>query len=385
MAEQILENIYWIGSDNPEGRDFHGISSPRGGSYNSYLITDEKTAIIDGANMPFLDAYKASISQVANPSAIDYIIINHAEPDHTGGIVEILKDSPRAKLVCTEKCKDFMLAQYDIEAEFITVGNEDTLSLGKYTLSFHPDPFVHWPETMMTFVQEPKVLFSADLFGTEVGHEALFADQMKPFADLSRTYFTLIMRPFAAAVKKAVTTARKLGPEYIAPSHGPVYRKNVAGIMDYYDKMIASPEEGKKVLVVYYSIWHASEQTAKMIESELKARGFEPVLCNLATANMVEIMSQSLTSKAVIMGSLTFAGSYHPLYETLFALLKLNGQKNKPAGVFCSYGWAPVAAKKLKEKATETGFDVKVELASRFRAATTEQVSSFVEELMVGL
>ncbi len=257
MVEKIREGIFWIGVNNPEGRDFHGIHTPRGGSYNSYFIDDEKPTIIDCTNKKFLDGWMESLKSKINPLEIKYIVINHAEPDHAGAVKEILDECNNAIIVCTEKCKTILVGAFGVDREFNVVAEGDELSLGKNTLQFNMDPMVHWPETMMTYLVNEKMLFSADLFGTEIAHENLFADKMDNYEELSRDYFTIVMRPLYMQVKKAVDKVRSMDVDMICPSHGPVYRKDVEKIIDYYEKMAINPEEDK-VLILYYSIWHYS-------------------------------------------------------------------------------------------------------------------------------
>lgn len=367
MAEKIKQDIYWIGVDNPKNKDFHGISTPRGGSYNSYLIIDDKTTIVEATNKPFFEEYIKSLKSVIDPKKIEFIIVDHAEPDHAGAIKELIGECINAKIVCTEKCREFLIEASGIGCEFLCVKENDTLKIGRRTFRFFMDPMVHWPETMLSYLIEEKMLFSGDLFGTEISHEKLFADDIEAFQELTRDYFAIVMRPFAIMVKKAIDKVRKLEMKYILPSHGPVYRKDINTIVDYYDKLASNPEE-EKILVVYSSIWKSTEQMALEIEKGIKSAGYNVVRYNIANSNFVRLMAEAMTSRGIAFGSLTIIGTYHPLFETLFTFLKLNNQKGKKAIVFESYGWSPVAARKLKTKLVELEYDVIGSLEVRFSA-----------------
>jgi flavorubredoxin len=376
MAVKITEDIHWIGVDNPGGRDFHGINTPKGGSYNSYLIFDNKPTIIDTTDTPFLEEYLESLKSIIDPIKIQYIVVNHAEPDHSGAIKDILKECTNAKIICTEKCKEFLIEQFSLEANFQTVKDSDELNIGKKTLKFYTDPMVHWPETMMTYLVEDKALFSADLFGTEISHELMGKED---FTELTRDYFAIVMRPFAAQVKKAIDKARTLNIELICPSHGPAY-KNDTKIIDTYEKLATNPEENKAT-IIYYSIWHSTEKMAKEIEKELKDKGIHVHTHNLAKSNFVNLMAEAMTSKFLILGSMTIATSYHPLFDALFPFLKLNNQKGKKAAVFGTHGWAPGSVPKLKAKLEELDYKVTVELDSRFKPAANDQISEFIKNI----
>jgi flavorubredoxin len=360
--------------DNPEGRDFHGIPTPRGGSYNSYLIIDEKPALIDGTNKRFLDDFMESLQSAINPDDIQYIVINHAEPDHAGALKEICSRCKNAKIVCSAKAKDFIENESGPECEFRIVKEGDEIRLGKRTLRFLMDPMVHWPETMMSYLEPEKALFSGDLFGSEVRHEKLFADEMAEFRTLTRDYFALVMRPFNKAVLKAIEKVEKLDLEILMPSHGPVYRKDIPEIVGYYRWLSEIPEE-KKVTIIYNSIWHSTERMAHEIAKGAKEEGYEAVVLDLHTENLVRIMAEAMTSKAIALGSLTILGSYHPQFESLFCYLKLNNQPGKRCAVFGTHGWVAQSVPQLKKKLVDIDYNVIDSVDYRFGPKTEEDIS----------
>ncbi len=364
--------------DNPKGRDFHGIPTPRGGSYNSYLIVDDKPALIDGTNKQFMDDFMESLQYVLDPKKIQYIIINHAEPDHAGALKEICRICENAKIICSAKAKEFIDNESGPDCEFIIASEGDEIVLGKRRLRFFMDPMVHWPETMMSYLLPEKALFSGDLFGTEVGHEKLFADEMHEFSILTRDYYALVMRPFHKAVLKAIEKVEKMEIDLLMPSHGPVYRKDIAQIVGYYRWLSEIPEE-KKVAIIYNSIWHSTERMAHAIADGIKEAGYEAVILNLHTENLVKIMAEALTSKAIALGSLTILGSYHPQFESLFVYLKLNNQPGKRCAVFGTHGWVAQAVPQLKKKLEELEYNVMDAVDYRFGPKTEEHLSRLKE------
>ncbi|MBU0756631.1 MAG: FprA family A-type flavoprotein [Nanoarchaeota archaeon] len=372
-ANKIKDDVFWLGVNSPSSREFHGISTPRGGSYNSYLVLDEKPTIIEGTGKPFIQEYLKSLKSKINPEKIEYIIIDHAEPDHAGAINEIKEVCSNAKIVCTEKCKDFLIAAFGVQSEFVIVKEGDELNIGKRTFKFFPDPMVHWPETMMSYLVEEKMLFSADLFGTEISHEKLFADEMKPFQEITRDYFAIVMRHYAIPVQKAIEKARTLEIEYILSSHGPIYRQNVQSIMDYYYKLATEPEENK-VAIFYYSIWHSSEKMADEIAKGVEEAGSVAVKYDINQSNFVRMMAEAMTSKAIALGSLTLFAGHHPLFNAFFDFLQLNNQPGKKAGVFGTYGWVSEAVPKLKQKLMDLKYDMIGDVDMRFGPKTDKDL-----------
>lgn len=387
MTKQITDNIHWIGISNPASDDFHGIATPRGGSYNSYLIKDETEAIIDTTNTPYFEEWLASLKESTSPEDIKYIIINHAEPDHAGALKQILAECTNAKVVCTEKCKELLVAAFDLECEFQVVGEGEEISLGNTTLRFVMDPLVHWPETMMTYIPEKKFLSSGDLFGTEISHEHMFADEFKSYEKLTQDYFTLIMQPLKMAVRKAVDKVKELELEYIAPSHGPIYRKDLDKVIEYYDSMLENPEQ-KKITIVYGTIWHSSEKFSKLLAEEVKAKGYEVRLFDVTQSNFIDMMSECMTSRAILLGSLTILGGYHPVFDALFSFLKLNCQQNKNVGLFGTYGWCCASVPRFKTSMKNLNYNVLDTLDFRFGPKTeedTQKIKNFVDNIITNL
>jgi len=389
MAQKITENLYWIGVDAPDSRSFHGIKSPSGGSYNSYLLVDEHPALIDTTNVLFLENYSSSLRSVIDPAKIEYIIINHLEADHAGALGDVLRMCPNATLICTQKSKEFLGYLLETCPPIQTITGDEQISLGKYTLSFLPDPMVHWPETMVTKVDELNAYFTGDLFGTEVSHGGKSYDALlkagisKPaFQDMTEDYYALIMRPFYRSVEKVLSCIEKQPPSYLFPSHGPYYttHESIEWILSVYSELTRGPEK-EQVCILYATIWKTTEQMATVLADEFRAKGKTVICHDIQQSNMVRMMRDALRSDMLCMGSLTMFTSYHPLYDAFFRFLKLNGQREKKVLVFGTHGWAPGAVLELKKKVEELSYVVVSEIDVRFRL--TEEDKNRLKEMVV--
>jgi len=334
---------------------------------------DENPVIVEGTNKPFLEGYTDSLKEVVEPLKIKYIIIDHAEPDHAGAIKELVELCSNAEVVCSKKGKEFLTEAFSVAEDRIKVVDEgDEINIGKRTLRFLMTPMVHWPETMMTYVVEEKLLFSGDMFATEIAHEKHFADEFDDFSKLTRDYFAIVMRPFHNAVTKAIEKVRAIEVEWIFPSHGPTYKKDINSIIDYYDKLAKKPEENK-VLIIYSTIWGSTKSMSEEIAKGIEDEGSKAVMIDIKNANMVQIMAEALTSKAVAVGSLTIAGGAHPDYNNIISYFKLNKQEGKKIALFGSYGWAGAAVSDLKKKFEEIKYEVIDDFEIRFGMKDDEQ------------
>jgi flavorubredoxin len=381
MARKITETIYWIGVDAPDSRSFHGIESPSGGSYNSYLILDEHPTLIDTTNTPFFEDYIVSLRSVIDPKKIEYIIINHLEPDHAGALADVLAECTNATLVCTQKSKEFLEVLLDTLPPLKTIATEETISLGKHSLSFFPDPMVHWPETMVTKLNEYNAFFTSDLFGTEISHggksyRELIHAGITPsaFQDMTQDYYALIMRPFSRSVEKVLSFIEKQNPSSLFPSHGPYYaaKESIDNIMSVYSELTRTPEKNQ-VCIFYATIWNTTEQMATVLADEFKKQGKKVICHDIQQSNVVRMMRDALRSDLLCCGSLTMFTSYHPLYDTVFRFLSLNNQKNKRVLVFGTHGWAPGSVPQLKQKMQELSYEVVDESDVRFRLTDTKK------------
>lgn len=350
MPIKIAENVFWIGVFDWKLRVFHGIATPKGGTYNSYLVLGDEGALIDTVYEPFFEEYRQKIMGITDLGKVRHLIVNHAEPDHSSSIKKIIDINPEIKVHCTVRCKEFLEAM-GVKGNFVVVKDGDTLNLGGKTLRFVEVPMLHWPETMWTFLEEDKVLFSCDMFGSQVISSTMVAEDVTDIEAHAKRYFALIFRPLSTMVLKGLEKCEKLAPSIICPSHGPVWR-DVRRITDLYRRWSTSPERNK-VLILYSSIWHDVEKMAKAIAEGVASAGAEVVLKDveeLSYNGWADLLAEGMEAKGIALGSLTILGGIFPqlLYAT--SLLRLVKAKGKLGLSFGAYGWGPGITRKLDDE-----------------------------------
>ncbi|MEM3531994.1 MAG: FprA family A-type flavoprotein [Candidatus Methanomethyliaceae archaeon] len=350
MSLKIAEGVFWIGVFDWKLRVFHGIATPKGGTYNAYIVLGDEVALIDTVYEPFFGEYKQKITEITDIARVKHLIVNHAEPDHSSSIKKVVEINPEIKIHCTARCKEFLEAM-GVRGNFAVVKDGESLNLGGKTLRFVEVPMLHWPETMWTFLEEDKVLFSCDMFGSQVISSAMVAEDVADIEAHAKRYFALIFRPLSAMVIRGLEKCEKLAPSVICPSHGPVWR-DVKKITELYRKWSTSPERNK-VLILYSSIWHDVEKMAKAIAEGAASAGAEVVLKDVEELNYqgwADLLAEGMEARGIALGSLTILGGVFPqlLYAT--SLLRLVKAKGKVGRSFGAYGWGPGITKKLDDE-----------------------------------
>jgi flavorubredoxin len=378
----IAPGITWVGIEDPERRIFDSlIPLPYGTSYNAYVVAGQsKVALIDTANPGFEQEFMAKVSSVVSPERLDYVVMNHAEPDHGAAIPVVMAAAPKAVLVVSRKGAEMAERYYGIgEDRRLVVQDGDTLDLGGKTLRFVDAPWLHWPETMFTFAVEDRVLFPCDFFGSHIASDKLFEDEL---GDLvipeAKRYFAEIMMPFNKMVASGVQKARALNPRIIAPSHGPVHR-NPEPIMAAYEKWSTGPLE-KKAVLIYVTMWRSTERMIASIEEALAEEGVETVLYDLTTADVSNIARDLVDASAILLGSPTVLGGPHPLAIYALTLVKALRPRVKIAGFFGSYGWGGGAAAQVKGLLEPLGFEI-VEPVVEVKGPPTEKEMAAAAQL----
>lgn len=343
MPQTLFENIDWVGFVDWNVRDFHGYMTKRGSSYNSYLIRDEKTVLVDSVKAPYADKLVKNIESLTSLDKIDYIICNHAEPDHSGSIPHMVKLCPQAKVITNAKCQSFLSMHYDTEGwNWHIVDEGDEISFGKYTATFINTPMAHWPESMMTYIKEPKLLFSMDAFGQHFASSGRFDDEV-PAGHLyaeAKTYYANIITPYGKQVLKALEKASKLDIEMVAPSHGVIWRKGIADVIKWYTDW-ASYKPFKKVVIFYDSMWQSTDRMAHAVtEGALEVPGVEVRLFDVKSSDITQLATEVMDASAVACGSPTLNMTLMPLMAQALTYIKGLAPKNKLSFAFGSYGWA---------------------------------------------
>ncbi len=347
---EIAPGIVWVGSEDFHRRLFDSlIPLPHGTSYNAYLVSGkEKVALIDTVNPGFEDELLAKVASVVDPTSIDYLVMNHAEPDHAFAIPRVLKAAPRARLVATRRGVEMAGLYYGVpEERRIVVKQDDTLELGGKTLRFIDAPMLHWPETMFTFAVEDGVLFPCDFFGSHIASDRLFDDEVGDIViPEAKRYYAEIMMPFLRAVRTGIEKASALEPKVIAPSHGPVYR-DPARIIRAYEQWAVLPLKPKAV-VAYVSMWGTTARMARAVAASLSAEGIETVPYDLTTADVGYLASDLVDASALVLGSPTVINGPHPVASYALTLVGALKPRLKLAAFFGSYGWGGGAARQVQ-------------------------------------
>lgn len=373
----LTEKIYWLGVNDYETELFEAIwPLPDGISYNSYLIADDKVALIDTVKKGFIPAFLDKINKVLAPGRkIDYLVINHIEPDHSGAI-DILKELfPDMQIVGNQTTADFLKALYGIEQNVKIVQDNDVLDLGSHKLKFFKTPMVHWPETMMTYETSQKVLFSGDVFG---GFGALpggiFDDQVDLafFEKETLRYFSNIIGKYSAMAQKTIGRLKGLDIRMVASTHGPIFRKNPNHIISRYDRWSRHETENGAV-VVYASMYGNTQKLSDAVTSALALEGVNPIrVFNISRTHISFIISELWRYKALILGSPTYNTRLFPLMEHLVNVLENDQITNHVLGIFGSFGWSGGGVSALKEFAQKGKWDL-VEPVVEVKFAPTDK------------
>ncbi len=363
---KIAGGIWWVGAQNPGLRVFDVIMHTEWGtSYNSYLIKgSEKTAVVDAVKDGFTDEQFERISAVCDISSIDYIVCNHTEPDHSGGLKKLLEKAPKAVVLCSKPASVFLKNIVGDRFECRVVEDGETVELGGKTLRFISAPYLHWPDSMFTYVNEDAVLLSGDVFGFHFSAQNVF-DDLTPLSDdmkkSQKYYFDVIMGPFKSYVLDAVKKVRGLHIDVIGPSHGPVLRKNPQEAVDRYEewaKDILAVNQPKKVYVGYVSCYGYTRELAETIAAAAEKAGYDVELQDVSQTDAAECAEKIHKADAIAIGSPTLnRDALKPVWDVLTSLSTYI-VKGKPAVVFGSFGWSGESIKYLSERLRAVGADV---------------------------
>lgn len=345
---EIESGIYWIGSIDWDRRLFDSlIPLPQGTSYNAYLVKgSEKTALIDTVDPAKEYELVQNLVRIG-VDGIDYIIVNHAEQDHSGALPMILELFPRARVITNEKCRDLIVALLDIDGDRVDViQDNDTLSLGDKTLQFLITPWVHWPETMLTYVQESKVLFSCDLFGSHIASSDLFVSDERIVYSPSKRYYAEIMMPFRSSIKGHMERLDKLPIGIVAPSHGPLYATPDPIFSAYRDWI--SDDVKNEVVIPYVSMHGSTEKMVNLLTEALIAKGVGVAPYNLTVTDTGELAMALVDAATVVIATPTVLFGPHPQAVYATYLVNLLRPKMRFASIIGSYGWGGKTVETLK-------------------------------------
>ncbi len=367
----IKDGVKWVGAVDWAVRDFHGYSTYKGTTYNSFLVLDDKVALFDGVKKPFTKDLLHNIHKIIEPGKIDYLVVNHVEPDHSGAIPELIEKIKPEKVFCSGRGKKALLDHYHCEDwpyEVVESGQE--LKLGKKTVQFLETRMLHWPDSMMSYLKEDALLISSDGFGQHWATSERFNDEVERGELMAHAakYYANILLPYSNLVKKLVEDVQKmdLKIDMIAPDHGLIWRKDPLQIVEAYYRW-SKQETVEKALVVYDTMWHSTEMMAKAIADGLIEKGVSVKVVDLAVEHRSDIITQLLDAKAIVLGSSTLNNGMLPRMADLLCYMKGLKPVNKIAAGFGSYGWSGEApkliTKALEEMKLQTLAPVSVQFA----------------------
>lgn len=337
--QKIKEDVYYVGAADPDRRLFDElIPLPDGTSYNSYLVKgSEKTALIESVDPPMYDTLTGNLKEL-NTGKIDYIISHHAEQDHSGSLPKLIKQYPESKIVANQKCMSMLMDLLPVpEDRFVAVGEGDTVSLGDKTLQFILTPWVHWPETMSTYLKEDRILFSCDFFGSHYATDELFVKDEKKIYNAAKRYYAEIMMPFRTSIVKNMEKIKGLDIDVIAPSHGPVH-SNVDFIMNAYREWI-SDRVKNEVIIPYVSMHGSTERMVEYFRQSLAGGGVTVKVFHLTDSDIGELAMALVDAATVVIGAPTVLAGPHPNVVYAAYLVKVLRPKLRYISIIGSYGW----------------------------------------------
>jgi anaerobic nitric oxide reductase flavorubredoxin len=358
MITELKKNVYWVGAVDWGLRHFHGheLSTHRGSSYNSYLILDEKTVLVDTVWGPFQDELIANIREIIDPAKIDIVVANHSETDHSGSLPAVLRQAPNATVVVSKRGLESVPGHYHQQWNFKAVGTGDRINIGKNELAFIEATMLHWPDSMFTYLTGENILMSNDAFGQHYATAFHFNDQVdqEELYEEALKYYVNILTPFSPLVIKKIEEVKALNlpVDIIAPSHGVIWRKDPMQIVGkYYEWAQQKPEP--KAVILYDTMWNGTRAMAEAIGDGLTDVGVDHKLLHAAVTDRNDMLVEVYKAKTVIVGSPTVNNG--PLAGIMPILHEMKGLKfkNKIGAAFGTYGWSGESVKILEQLLTD--------------------------------
>ncbi|MFA6611706.1 MAG: anaerobic nitric oxide reductase flavorubredoxin [Bacilli bacterium] len=366
MKKLVKNNVHWVGKIDWELRKFHGdeLSTQRGSTYNSYLIQEEKTVLIDTVWLPFAKEFVENLKTEVDLNSIDYIIVNHGEVDHSGALVELMKQIPNTPIYCTANAVKSLKGQYHQDWNFHIVKTGDSLHIGNgKDLVFVEMAMIHWPDSMATYMTKDNILFSNDAFGQHFANERLF-DDLTDQCTLNYEalkYYANIVTPFNAIVKRKLQEIGKLNLpiDIIAPSHGVIWRKNIGMILEKYTQWCDDYQE-HQATIIYDTMWNGTKLLAERIAEGLSKADptLEIKVFNRAHTDENDLIVEVFKSKLIVLGSPTVGNDMIHKMAGFIDLMRGLKFKNKKAAAFGCYGWSGEAVKMMNDALTSAGFEI---------------------------
>jgi flavorubredoxin len=366
MAKQLTPKVSWVGKVDWELTHFHGdeLSTHRGSSYNSYLVRDQKVALIDTVWQPYDREFVSRLKQEIDLKQIDYIVMNHNEIDHSGALPELMREIPNVPIYCTKKGEAIIRGHYHQDWNFVNVKTGDTLSLGETTLTFFEMTMLHWPDSMLTYFDgDGGIVFSNDAFGQHFATESLYNDRVCAAEVLyeAEKYYCNILNPYSPMVLKKVQALLDLHLTFkmICPSHGVIWKDNPTQIIERY-QLWANAYQEDQVTIVYDTMWQSTRKMAEAIADGIRDVAPETTVkvLSIVCDDKNDVLTDIWRSKAVLVGSPTINYGHSFAIAGLLEMMKGLKFKKKKAAAFGSYGWSGEAVKQISARLQEAGFEL---------------------------
>ncbi len=356
---EIKQGLHWLGALHPDLRMFDDLfPTEHGTTYNSYLVQGtDKIALIDAVKGKFTGQFMDKLRTLIDPAKIDYVIVNHSEPDHSGALAHLLENCPNATVVCTQAAKNFLSNIMRVPFPAHVVKDNETIDLGGRTLRFILAPFLHWPDTMFTRLEEENIMFTCDAFGAHYCNtKSIFNDEIEDFSSARQFYFDCLVRPFKDKVLTAIEKVRHDVIDMICPSHGPIIRKDPWRVIEQYENWSKPAQTGKRIVLLYISPHGNTEKMANALLEGARKDGLEVICQSVARLSERELRDLLETGDALVFGVPTINRDVPKPIWDLLALFSTVKMKTNMAAVFGSYGWSGEACKLVEDRLKGMGF-----------------------------
>ena len=396
-VRKVTEDIVWVGASDRRLALFENIFPiPRGVSYNSYVLLDEKTVLLDTVDASVAGQFFENLEHVLDGRKLDYLIVNHMEPDHGAMIGDLVRRYPEVQVVGNTKTFG-MIKQFfgtDFAERAVTVKEGDTLATGAHTLHFVMAPMVHWPEVMVTYDEKDKVLFAADGFGTFGALNGnIFADEVdfdRDWLDDARRYYTNIVGKYGASVQALLKKASGLEIAVICPLHGPIWRENLGYILEKYQKWSTYEAEDQAVVILYATMYGNTASAADALAGRLAAKGVKKIaVYDVSNTHVSELISEIFRASHVVFAAPTYNGGIYPVMENLLADMKALAVQNKTVALMENGTWAPTTAKQMREKLAElknvTILDTQITIKSAMAPEQEGQLEALADAIVASM
>ncbi|MBQ7514831.1 MAG: FprA family A-type flavoprotein [Schwartzia sp.] len=382
QAIEIKPGIYWVGAIDWSMRSFHGYSTNRGSSYNAYLILDDKVTLIDTVKAPFADDLVARIASVIDPAKIDYIVSNHVEPDHSGGLPIISRCCPNAKIITSSpQGLRGLTARYG-NLPYQEVKTGEALSIGKRTLKFVATPMLHWPDSMVTYCPEEKILFSNDAFGQHLASNKRFDDEnaLPVVMEEAKKYYANILMLFGKQAQGALKALSALDIELIAVGHGILWRSHIPEILASYENW-SKNERDDHAVIVFDTMWGSTERLADTIADSFTEKGIAVSFFDLRSNHISDVTTEVLTSKYLAVGSPTLNNQMMPSVACFLCYIKGLQPKGLQAFAFGSYGWGGQSVGLIEDELKAIGCEICLEKIRVANVPTRAQLATIRDQI----